>query len=47
MGKINIQDVDARVVDKFIATLQKTKVVVCWGMIGKIPKMQFNYWKNN
>ena len=27
LGEVNVQHVDARVVDKFIATLQKTKAV--------------------
>ena len=35
LGEINVQDVDARVVDKFIATLQKTKAVDCNGRRAK------------
>ena len=35
LGEVNVQDVDARVVDKFIATLQKTKAVDCNGRRAK------------
>ena len=35
LGEINVQDVDARMVDKFIATLQKTKAVDCNGRRAK------------
>ena len=38
LGDVNVQDVDARVVDKFISTLQKTKAVEC---NGRKPKTEF------
>ena len=38
LGEVNVQDVDARVVDKFISTLQKTKAVEC---NGRKPKTEF------
>ena len=38
LGDANIQDVDARMVDKFISTLQKTKAVECGG---RKPKSEF------
>jgi len=38
LGEMHVQGVDARVVDKFIATLQKTKAVEC---NGRKPKTQY------
>ena len=38
LGDVNVQDVDARVVDRFISTLQKTKAVEC---NGRKPKTEF------
>ncbi len=35
LGEMNVQDVDTRVVDKFVATLQKTKAVDCNGRRAK------------
>ena len=35
IGEINVQDMDARMVDKFIATLQKFKAVDCNGRRAK------------
>ena len=35
LGEVNVQNVDARVVDKFIATLQKTKAADCNGRMTK------------